>query len=390
VPSTPVSSLTQQPTTPSEAVSDTNSAFHPSSAFSSAISATYSSFWDNTKQMFSINDLSCKPFDAPAVWPIAVMGKAAVFSGNPNYIGQSLSNLYQYYNSAGWFSASTNKDNDVYVDDNAQVAWVYLDAYKLTKNQAHLNQGQSLVNLIQTQWSTVGGVLWQLNGEYVASISTTEAALAAVKLYEYTNDPSLLQFANNCLDFIDNMLTDPSDGLIYDGYQINNGQTNKGKLTYTVGVMMSTLAYLNKFTGDPTYIDRAIKLADAATNKQGAFYNKFGYWNNSLKYVHLLFVGFSDLITLTSGDYSKYIAEVQKQGQYIYQYLQAGDTGNYFDSVYSYTPAMYQKYTKFFTPSQSFSPSPSNFCNGNLNGTPLYSFMNDASAAQIMYSVSKL
>ena len=54
------------------------------------------------------------------------------------------------------------------------------------------------MELIQGQWSNeVGGVRWKVDGDYIASISTLEAALSAVKLYEQNKDDSLLSFARN-------------------------------------------------------------------------------------------------------------------------------------------------------------------------------------------------
>ena len=120
------------------------------------------------------------------------------------------------------------------------------------------------MELIQGQWSNeVGGVRWKVDGDYIASISTLEAALSAVKLYEQNKDDSLLSFAKKCLSWLDDNLLDKLDGFYYDGLNVNN-KTNidKGKLTYTVGVAISTYSYLYKYTNDEQYVSIATAKAN--------------------------------------------------------------------------------------------------------------------------------
>ena len=54
------------------------------------------------------------------------------------------------------------------------------------------------MELIQGQWSDkVGGVRWKVDGDYIASISTVEAALCAVRLYEQNKDDSYCHLLRN-------------------------------------------------------------------------------------------------------------------------------------------------------------------------------------------------
>ena len=116
-----------------------------------------------------------------------------------------------------------------YVDDNCQVLWVFIEAYELTNNTKYLTTANKLMELIQGQWSNeVGGVRWKVDGDYIASISTLEAALSAVKLYEQNKDDSLLSFAKKCLSWLDDNLLDKLDGFYYDGLNVNN-KTNIDK-----------------------------------------------------------------------------------------------------------------------------------------------------------------
>lgn len=367
-------------------------------AFADAVNATWDTFWDNSKNAWNVDDPACgDSFSYPSVWKAAVASKAIsdTFDKTKIYeVTQSL--IDNYKNSDGWFSATTAKDDDVYTDDNSQVVWVLLDSYKYTGTIDHLTVAEKVLSNIKDQWdSSIGGVKWSINGDYVASISTAESALAAIRLYQLNNDESLLEFSKTCIDFLFDKLQDPSDHLLYDGITVSSGEVNKGKLTYTVGTTISTLSYLIKTTGDQSYNDKAVQLAKAAINKNGAFYTN-GYWNNQLQYIHLLYAGFVDLITVSTADnqkqsgfYQKLISEMNRQATYTYDYLQISK-GYYYHNVYTYTDQMYSKYTSKFGSSKSYNANPKNFCGGDVNGTPKKDLMDNASAAQIFYELSRV
>ena len=162
------------------------------------------------------------PSQYSVVWSVAVAGMAIVQSGDISKTNQIITSLYKYQNSQGWFSA-TPGGGESFVDDNCQVLWVFIEAYELTNNTKYLTTANKLMELIQGQWSDkVGGVRWKVDGDYIASISTVEAALCAVRLYEQNKDDSLLSFAKKCLSWLDDNLLDKLDGFYYDGLNINN------------------------------------------------------------------------------------------------------------------------------------------------------------------------
>lgn len=372
----------------------------PSAAYQAALNATWLTFWSPQQQMWNQNDPACNSgFSAPSVWNAAVAAKAVTDS----YDGLSAYSVAQllianYQNPQGWFLALTNKDNDCYTDDNAQVAWVLVDSYQVTRNQAHLAAAQQVVGLIRSQWyANGGGVRWLVNGDYLASISTAEAALAAMRVYDVAPDPSLVLFADLCVEWLFANLQDPKDGLLFDGKQASSGTVNDGKLTYSVGTAMSALAYLYKHTGNTNYVTQAINLGSAATNRTGAFYLSSGIWNNPLQYLHLLFAGFADLLTLAppqSGDqerlYQFFAQEVTRQAQYVFQYLQIDGTGSYTSNLYSYLQLVFQKFAATNTPTQGYKPDPGNFCGGNVNGRNLRSLMDNALALQVFHEASRV
>ncbi|ODV82431.1 glycoside hydrolase family 76 protein, partial [Suhomyces tanzawaensis NRRL Y-17324] len=273
--------------------------FSASAAFSGSINTLWGTFWSDSESSFSDGALHClnSTFDSPSIWDLAVTGRAITASSDDAGITKVINNCLEYKNSEGWFSLTTAKDQDIYVDDNAQVLWVFLDAYKKTGNHDHLQIAQSLFQLIKAQWvQKSGGVRWKLGAPYVASISTLEAALAAARLFQITGDVELIGFAKQCTDWVFKTLVDEKDGLIFDGLNSDTGEINKGKLSYTVGVMLSTLSIINKSTASASILKQAVQLAQSALNTKGVFYNADGYWNNRLSYSHLFFGGLVDLL----------------------------------------------------------------------------------------------
>lgn len=374
--------------------------FDPSAAYQTALNATWLTFWSPQQQMWNQNDPTCgQGFSAPSVWNAAVAAKAVTdsYDGLRAYsVAQLL--ITNYQNPQGWFLALTAKDNDCYTDDNAQVVWALVESYQVTRNAAHLAAAQQVVGLIRSQWfANGGGVRWLVNGNYLASISTAEAALAAMRVYDVAPDPALVLFADQCVEWLFANLQDPKDGLFYDGKDATNGQVNTGKLTYLVGTTMSALAYLYKYTGNSNYVAQAIELGAASVNRTGAFYLSSGIWNNPLEYLHLLFAGFADLVTLappvsdTQGRlYQYFVQEVTRQAQYVFQYLQINGSGSYTSDIYSFLQLVFQNFAANNSPTQGYEPDPGNFCNGNVNGANLRSLMDNASALQIFHEVSRV
>lgn len=367
----------------------------PSDASSNTVNKLWGRFWLSGNSAWNDDDAICGTgsFEAVVVWDQAVIGRAITNLQDSSGIATTIANLNEYENSnLQVFSASTAGDDDIYSDDNAQVAWVYIDAYKVTNNGDYLTKATNIVKFLMNETDSKGGVIWQYKGTYIASISTAEAALAAVRLYELTPIDSLLTFAQNCMNYMFQYLQDPSDKLFYDGLDMNDySDVNKGKLTYTVGTALSTLAYLYKYTGNDYWKTQAIQLATAATNQNGAFYNGDKIWNNKLQYVHLLYVGFADLFNVGGWDssYSDFKSEVLRQGQFVYDYLQDPDDVHlYYDAVTSATPLMYNAYSKAYSGGSAYSSSLADYCTGTT--TTKKNLMDNASAAQIVYALSQI
>lgn len=347
-------------------------------------------FWVSQDGKWNDKDSICNDgYALPVLWTMAVLGEAIIKTGDVSGLEVTLDRVMDYYDSnTKAFLASPNETAEVYSDDNAQLAWVFIDAYKMTGKKKYLGYAQDIISYIQTQQGPNGGIIWRKDKNYIASISTAEAALAAVRLYDITHDQSLIDFATDCMEFMFKNLQDPKDKLFYDGTDKNDlSQIDKGKLTYTVGCSISTLVYLHKYRGDPDMLDKALELALAATNSGGAFYDGNGHWNNKLEYVHLLFAGFADAFEL-SDQFGEYKDEVVKQGNYIYEYLQdPKDEGLYFTLISKSTRSTFDQYSKLFR--GGFDEDKSVYCNDDPSQPGKKSLLVNASAVQILYFIPK-
>lgn len=367
-------------------------------AFLTAFNATWLTFWNPEDQVWNVNDPNCDGgFILPSVWIASIASKMASESYDSKKAWQVAESLIRHYRTHhNWFMTASFKNREIYIDDNAQIIWTLLDSYKLTSDIKHLNMAKKIMQNIQGQWEhRTGGVRWRVDGSYVATISTSESALAAIRLFQITHDYSLLDFARNSIDFLFYNLQDPKDHLFYDGIDADRMKIDKGKITYTVGTTISTLALLHSVTLDESFLKRACDLARASINIKGALYNDNGYWDHQLQYVHLLFAGLADLIVLhppTSASqtelYRDVVKEMKRQATFVFDYLQI-EPGFYFSDITSYTKPFFERFNTVFG-GNSYRPKPHNFCYGDIKGTHKRSLLNTASAAQVFYQITRI
>ena len=112
-----------------------------------------------------------------------------------------------------------------------------------------------------------------------------------------------------------------------------SGNINRGQLSYTVGAAISGFAFLSKFDDSKDWKSKAVELAVRAIgagNLNSIFYSDT-FVHDDVKYSHLLFAGFADLVTETSpnGDYERQAyaavkAELVREARHLYdQYYAA-------------------------------------------------------------------
>lgn len=281
-------------------------------------------FWDSESNFWTNQ---CNGSSTPVLWPVAVIGKAVSNGMDNSTIYKAMDAISQYQSTqAAGYSATTARDGDIYTDDDAQAVWAFYKASVTTGNNSFFGVGNDLLDYIRSQEYNGTGILWSVKGNYLALISNVEAALAAVKSYHITPNQTYLQFAIHSLTWVFDSLMDSLNHFLYDGVD-TYGNVNRGQLSYTVGAAISGFSFLSKFDSSKDWKSKALELAVRAIgagNLNSIFYSDT-YVHDDVKYSHLLFAGFADLVTETSpnGDYEQQAysaikAELVREARYLY------------------------------------------------------------------------
>lgn len=162
--------------------------------------------------------------------------------------------------------------NDYY-DDEGWWANAWIRAYDLTGNPAFLNMAKTIFNDLLTGWDTTnalcpGGIWWNKSQTYKNAIPNELFLLAAIRLHQRTPGDggagSYFYWATNEWAWFRASGMINAQNLVNDGLNgcVNNGQTT---WSYNQGVILGGLTDLYKVTGDVTYLNQAIAIANAAT-----------------------------------------------------------------------------------------------------------------------------
>lgn len=187
--------------------------------------------------------------------------------------------------------------SDHYYDDAAIVAMEFIDAYRLTNNQAYLDRAIKLGDFIMSgEDNRLGGGLYWL--EAVSKECTNEAncikaanttgyaSFVASELYKETNLIGYLNFSKRTYQWNYDTLRDTSDNLYWNDISISTGQVNPVKWTYNAAMMIMSGVNLYEITNERTYLDQAIATARAAYSKftsvvnDRIFYQRHDPWFN--------------------------------------------------------------------------------------------------------------
>lgn len=220
-------------------------------------------------------------------WPLGQQIEATIAAGKlnnssldvPRELAQRLDGLHYYWteqNGVGGYDAGVNSpfsDHDRYYDDNAWIALGLMDVYQGNSTQSWaLDKAKKLFELEQRGAEEAakvtvepGGVMWKEGDDkgYRGTVSTAGATQVALRLYESTQDPKYLEFAEKQFDWVDQHLSNGS-GLYIDGIN-GKGEKDGAIYSYNQGLMLGDATLLYKLTGDQKYLDKAQDIADAAT-----------------------------------------------------------------------------------------------------------------------------
>ncbi|RZK21366.1 MAG: hydrolase [Pedobacter sp.] len=202
--------------------------------------------------------------------------------------------------------------SDRYYDDNALVCIDYAETYFNTKDAIYINKAKEVFNFIISGWDEKldGGVYW-LEGhkDQKPACSNGMATLAALKLYQASNDPVYLNWAKRFYQWMQARLRNPQ-GIYYNDVKMD-GKPNATYYTYNTGSMLESAVLLYEFTKDPAYLKEAQFVAASSYQFFSRAENGLRSFNIDLPwFVTVLFRGYEALYKIDHNP--KYIQAVAR------------------------------------------------------------------------------
>lgn len=237
-------------------------------------------------------------------------------------------------------------NDDVYFDDDAQLAIALLRAHELpsTSKPEYLSRAAAIVFFLFSGWDPVeGGMRWHVIKKSRNACTTNLSGIAALRLALQGGGGvpvnKLVSFAKGCSDWVLEKLSDRESGLIVDG--TGGGPT----WTYNTGAAITVLCLLSRF-GSGGSGDKAAVLVAAAYDRNKSLYDLSNpsienrYWWDSTFFVQLLIEGLVEFID-TFGSQHPYVAEkagqeVKREAEYIMTHLRDHDDGLYMRNMRLY------------------------------------------------------
>jgi predicted alpha-1,6-mannanase (GH76 family) len=158
---------------------------------------------------------------------------------------------------------------DNYFDDDGWWALTWVNAYDLTHDQRYLQMSETMFSYITQGWDSTcgGGVWWNVFDNYKNAIPNELFLQLAAELYQRTGDPSYLGWAMREWTWFRQSGMINAAHLVNDGLTLSTCQNNGGTTwTYNQGVILGGLSALYQITHDPSYLQAAQAIADAATH----------------------------------------------------------------------------------------------------------------------------
>jgi rhamnogalacturonyl hydrolase YesR len=306
-------------------------------------------------------------------------------------------------------------NSDIYYDDDAQVASVLITAYEVTGEKSFLDSGRELVRYLMGGWNNdkqaknPGGVLWHRDKPYISAISTSETALAALRLAKFIPNErnQLVEFGVKAIEWLLDVLLDKEDHLVLDGIDKNADSPNGMKWTYNTGTTLSACCLIYEFTKNSKWQAIADDFAAAATNRHKSLfcrdYNEFDrrYWRDPSYFIQLLIEGLADYLmvfneTAPGSTKSAIKGEIARHLEFFRKYLYDPNDGLYFQmfEAHRISPEIWQVYCKQFGDTKKFDPNPEERGqedNRDLKDKPLVkTLIGSGSAARIWFQSARV
>lgn len=179
----------------------------------------------------------------------------------------------------------------LYYDDNNWIALDLLAAYRLFGQRALLRRAEGVFTFLVSGWDTrasaacPGGIFWveSPTPQIRTTVSTANAALVALYLYQATKKRTYLAWALRMYGWVSRCLSAPN-GLYFDHLD-SRGDVGRHEWTYNQGAMIAAGVLLAHATGKRRYLDEARTTAEAAL----AHYQASGYAGEPSIFVAIYF-----------------------------------------------------------------------------------------------------
>lgn len=159
---------------------------------------------------------------------------------------------------------------DKFYDDNQWLGLDFLHAYALTNDEHWLEKSKLIWEFSMSGWDEIdhgGGIYWK-EGDISTknTCSNGPAAVHNMMLYEVTGDPTYLEWAIKIMEWLEATLYDDLSGVYWDNIDIG-GQIDRTRYTYNTGTPMEACARLYRATDDEVWLEKARALASASLER---------------------------------------------------------------------------------------------------------------------------
>lgn len=181
---------------------------------------------------------------------------------------------------------STNPDR--YYDDNAWIVLALLEAHQVTGNSKHLEQAERTFEFVLSgEDDTLGGGIYWREREKNSknTCSNAPATVAALRLFQATQDPKYLDIGERLYDWTCAHLQDKSDGLFWDNIA-RDGRIDRRKYSYNSALMIRANCLLFEQSKEIKYLAEAQRIARAAEFRW--IDSKSGAIDDAGKFAHML------------------------------------------------------------------------------------------------------
>jgi len=168
-----------------------------------------------------------------------------------------------------WFEGVKIKNGNTfrndYYDDMEWNALAILRAYQATKDTKYKEAVLEIWGYIKEGWNENGGggITWKRGEPTKNACSNGPACILAARLYREFNDENDKEWALRIYNWQKKTLVNMSTGAVYDHINYQTGEIQMNWIfTYNQGTFAGSAVELYKISGDRSYLDDAVKVAD--------------------------------------------------------------------------------------------------------------------------------